>query len=367
MTAPVIWLVAAASAVLLIAGGFSLAAARFRSRVLRRRRQAQQLQGQLDRKSADPFGELQVIGEQLRRIQDRLGQAEDAAALPVTESAPAQSPGPALHSADMTAPSPTLELEGDLQLFKHEVYEKTKRIDLLVAQKQRLAEKIVELESALNAAQAVPPPAAAAPAPQGDAPPGRPSYGGMALVDVLQQEADELRAKIDEQDRLIKALEAEDSTGLVHELERIRTELVGRNEELAAFDVRLNRSAKKTEHHQSRVQVLEREKETLASKALDQAALLRQASDRVRELEQQLAVQGVGGGAAPAIPSQPQPAPSTANYPAASRRPPAPPQPPRTPPPTPQRSARLPPPAPKGSQPRSGVFGAPRTKKDLID
>ncbi len=366
MTAPVIWLVAAASAVLLVPGGFSLAAVRFRARVLARRRQAQQLQGQLDRKSSDPFGELQVIGEQLRRIQERLGQAEEAAGLPVTEPAPAQSQGPAFqgpapHPADLTAPSPTIELEGDLQLFKHEVYEKTKRIDALVAEKQRLAEKIVGLESALAAQAAAPPQPPSAPTK--DAPPGHPSYGGMALVDVLQQEADELRSKIDEQDRLIKALEAQDSTGLVHELERIRTELRTRNEELAAFDVKLNRAAKKTEQHQSRVQVLEREKETLASKALDASAQLRQANERVRVLEQQLALKGPAENAGP---------PSSASYPAVSRRPaPArqtpPPSPSQTPPPVPPRSAPLPPPAPKEQRPRSGIFPAPRSKKDLID
>jgi hypothetical protein len=124
MSAPVVWILAFASTVLLIAGGFTVAVARFRGRVMARRRQAAKLGAQLEGKPADPFGELQIIRDQLRKIQERLGQAEELAGLPVQSPA-----GPATTTAPQAGAQVTAELEQDLDLFKKEVYTKTHRID----------------------------------------------------------------------------------------------------------------------------------------------------------------------------------------------------------------------------------------------
>jgi len=374
MSAPVVWILAFASAVLLIAGGFVMAVARFRGRVAARRRQAARLGAHLEGKPSDPFGELQVIGAQLRKIQQRLGQAEEVAGLPVRSSAPA-----ATAAAPQAGAPVTMELEQDLDLFKKEVYSKTHRIDELMTEKQLLADKIVQLETAL----------ATAPAPSKPSRRPKPTESNMALVDVLQQEADELRNQIAQQDQLLKSLEKSDTSGLVKEVGRIRQELLGRNEEVKALEARLVDSAQ-SQQLQVRLGALETERDGLAAQALETAGQLRRAKERIADMERSLApARAVGGTGGAQEPPQP---------PATTSRPPPPPAPSphqrAAPPPTPPSGAitgqrrptrpqsrgfpdeptvkTAPPemtPAPRQNKrrPTGSIFPPPQSKKDLLD
>jgi len=401
MSTPVVWILAVASAVLLMAGGFTLAVARFRGRVVARRRQAAKLGAQLERKPADPFGELAVIGDQLHKIQERLGRAEDVAGLPVQSSvgSTAATAGSATQGEALVSG----ELEQDLDLFKKELFNKARRIDDLTAEKQVLAEKVVELESALATPAHKP----------------KPANSNLELVDVLQQEADELRNQIAQQDKLLRGLEKSDTSGLMKEVGRIRQELIGRNEEVNTLKSRLANTAR-TQQLQTRLEGLEREKEELAARALEAAGQVRVATQRIAELEQLLtsnqgaspagAAQAVGapGGRSspPALPKVPMPQPTKPPpppppTPAVGRKMPlrpAPPRPPKSPgfpdeptiktaPPRPPRSRGFPeeptlrtapprmapspgltpPPQPKKRRPTGSISPTPRTKKDLLD
>lgn len=379
MSAPVVWILAFASAVLLITGGFTIAVARFRGRVVAHRRQAAKLGAQLEGKPSDPFGELQVIGDQLRKIQQRLGESEEVAGLPVQSSAGAVST-----SAPQLGTPFTGELEQDLDLFKKELYDKTGRIDELVTEKQLLAERIVTLESALAAAPA--------PAPVRKV---KPTESNMALVDVLQAEADELRAQIAERDALLKSLEKSDTSGLVKEVGRIRQELMDRNEELNTLKAH-HTDVGQLQMLQTKIQSLTQEKETIAARALETAGQLRQANERIGELEQALvsrqAVAFAGAAQAPPpsvtatlpgagpmpppapprVPTNPGTTPPPLPPPGAAARPPAPPT-PRSPgfpdEPTVKTGAPRMTPVPKSRERRrtGSIFPAPRSKKDLLD
>jgi hypothetical protein len=337
MSTPVVWVLALASTVLLIAGGFTMAVARFRGRVAAQRRQAARLGAQLEGRPADPFGELAVIKGQLHKIGQRLGKAEEVAGLPVQSA-----PGSATAAAPEGGAPVTQELEQDLDLFKKELFVKARRIEEISTEKQVLAEKVVELESLL------------ATAPAASTHTSKPSESNTDLVDVLQQEADELRNQIAQRDQLLKSLEKSDTSGLVKEVGRIRQELMGRNEELNTLKTRLATTARQ-QHNQSRLEGLEREKEELAARALDAAAQLRVATQRIGELEQIL----MSRQAAPeARPVQATSAPETTSSPPAPPRVPMP-QPPKQPPPPPQSAAgpRKPPPPPAPpTTPRSPGF-----------
>ena len=369
MSASVVWLIVFASAGLLAGGGYFAAQARLRSLALARRRQVQELQAQLDGKSADPFGELQVLGDQLNRISQRLARAEDSAGLPATAPASGSAPPPPAPAASTPegGSAVSTELEADLELFRREVYTTTQRIDGLVSEKQHLAEKIVELETELEASRR-------ATQTQGVAQKGpKESDDSLPIVTVLQQEADDLRAQLAERDKRIETLVKGDATGLVHELERIRQELTRRNEELAIFDVKLNRAANRAQQLESQAAALEQEKEAIAAKALETASQLRQANEQLHAMQQ-------APGAHPGGPSQvqspmptaPLPAP---HYPALPTPPPSPTAvppprrsaPPRTPPPLARpQTSQGPPPRGRIAEPRrpSGIFPLPRTHED---
>jgi len=379
MTAPVVWILAFASVVLLIAGGFTIAVARFRGRVVAHRRRAAKLGAQLEGKPADPFGELWVIGDQLRKIQQRLGRAEEVAGLPVQSSASVVS-----GTTPQTGTPVTGELEQSLDLFKKEVYTKTHRIDELVAEKQVLAEKIVALESAL----------AVVPAPSAPLRKPHAKESNMALVDVLQAEADELRSQIVERDRLLVSLEKSDTSGLIKEVGRIRMELMDRNEELSALRARQTASGQ-TLQLQTKLQALVTEKEELAARAAADAEQLRTAKRRIGELEQILVSPPGAASASPAPTAQPPQVAATRPGPprVPSAGPPKVPPPmtsvpPRMPPPPGTQRVAPPPPSPgfpdeptmKSGVPKmtpppqsterrrtGSIFPAPHSKKDLLD
>ncbi len=284
MSEVVIWIVAGASAVLLVAGGFVLAVARLRSRFAATRKAADSTQSMLYNVAADPFGELKVIADQLARLRRRLDQVPGGSA---SASMPPL-PAPASFT-DPPEPTPgkavTAELEADLELFKRDAYGKTRRIEELEAEKQRLGEKIVHLEEQLERAQrtvAPPPPRPPAEA-QGS------SEDLVGLIDTLQQETDALRQQINERDRRIRTLTKGDATGITHELERVRRELRTRNDEVQSLRDSLGRAERAATQAKTRAGQLEHEKETVAARALDSAAELRRAQERIRDLERQIA------------------------------------------------------------------------------
>jgi septal ring factor EnvC (AmiA/AmiB activator) len=162
---------------------------------------------------------------------------------------------------------------------------------------------------------------------------------------------------------LIETLKKGDQTGLLHELQRIRQELVDRNEEVSGLGTKLATLEERLEQQSARATGLEQEKEALAAKALDSAAELRKANERIYDLEQ-------GHGAA----AQPQSPSTTAPMPAPPRVPLPPPQgsaggpvtgatpPPRIPPPSRTPPPRTPPPpTPPPRSGRGSIFPPPRT------
>jgi hypothetical protein len=301
MTIVLLWVVAGVSALLLVAGGTVLGRIRLRAHLAAALRTAQQLSTRAETAGDDRFGELQVLREQLGRVLARLETEARAAGLPGVDRARADATGPGGTAAP--AAGVTAELEQDLDLFKREVYAKTKRIEALESEKQTLAEKIVGLEESLRKA--------------GERPTGRPSTSGepgevTALLDALQQEADQLRARLEEKEATLRTLASTDATGMLHEVERIRKELLGRNEEIATLEVRLMRAEKQAQQQDVRAQTLEKVKEDLAARALESASELRKASERIRELEMEVASRP---GVSPPAPLAPMAAPATRTAP----------------------------------------------------
>jgi len=306
MSQVVIWIVALASALLLAAGGFALALARLRARLARSRAQAAQAAHRIAKASADPFGELKVIADELYRLRQRLDRVGQGGGRPPEADLAMAAPGPGTPPPGRggKANAASSELEADLELFKREVYEKSRQVETLEADKQRLAERVVQLEEQVQRAAAraaerpeggIPAAAAAARASRDDA-----SADDLAeLIDTLQQEADTLRGQLAERDQSLETLEKGDSTGLVHELERIRKELRTRNGEVDRLQDAVSRAEHSAEQARNRTTEIVREKETVAARALESAAELRRAQEKIRDLERQLASRPSGNYPAP--------------------------------------------------------------------
>lgn len=307
-----IWIVAVVSVALLVGGGLVIASASLRRRLSAARRRAAALQTSVDPLPDDPFGELRLLRERLTRLRERLGQDAQALGLPPDPDAPPiGTPAP-----EEARSAVTRELEQDLELFKKELYDKSRRIEALEEEKRTLAGRILELE---EQARRRPPPGVGEPLVlRSDKTAPTQAEEMVALMDALQQEADDLRRQLADREQRLKRAQSGDSSGLIHELERIRKELLQRNEEVADLEVKVHRADQQIQKLKARATELEHEKESVAARALESAAELRQANQRLQSLERQQASAAVMATPPPAgtpVRTMPLPGPASRSSP----------------------------------------------------